>query len=465
MKASSWMPVFLLVSTLPSAGADALEDLLMPRVEASKLSDERANAAWRMVVEAFHRNDMEKAVELGKAFMSSDLKTSAYQLLGVKVMLGLAGGADSGSMFVSRADNEEKKKLEEERASITERYQELATIYRDADARINLLTSNRTRPVQQGSTNHLECLRCARLMEDAKSGMDALKRPVEENKKKMARLEEKAKSGMKPQTLELLDMLIAADEIEAAFAIANTYIRTAGNDLDIARKQQDVVRLREVGDKAAKVMALLQEEIKDLVAGKKYWEAWAKTGQFLDRVGQLNHDEELLKMVRSRTALDPLGVRKKMIEGEESHRLIKQHAAVDFTRAWQDFVVFESAYPDHPGRKELELHIATAKARSLDAILSQLDFDFQDVQRRFNPAKLSAYATETASGGGAAAASSSQKLLDLGLAPADVRLVHSKLQGMNAAVGMVEKIGVPQDRMVRLTEIKTTLAALATLLQ
>ena len=107
----------------------------MPRVEASKLSDERANAAWRMVVEAFHRNDMEKAVELGKAFMSSDLKTSAYQLLGVKVMLGLAGGADSGSMFVSRADNEEKKKLEEERASITERYQELATIYRDADAR------------------------------------------------------------------------------------------------------------------------------------------------------------------------------------------------------------------------------------------------------------------------------------------------------------------------------------------
>ena len=99
--------LFLALCSTITCVASSLEELLRPRVSASQLSGEDANKAWRQVVDAFHKNDMVKAVELGKLFLSSgDLKTSAFQLLGVKVMIGLAGGAQSGAMFENREDQE-----------------------------------------------------------------------------------------------------------------------------------------------------------------------------------------------------------------------------------------------------------------------------------------------------------------------------------------------------------------------
>ncbi len=51
-----------------------------------------------------------------------------------------------------------------------------------------------------------------------------------------------ANQNLKNDTMKLLDMLTEAGEIEAAFAIANVYTRVSGSDLDIAKKQQDVIR-------------------------------------------------------------------------------------------------------------------------------------------------------------------------------------------------------------------------------
>lgn len=464
MKICKWMLLFSLALPVPDARADSLKELLMPKADAVKLSDSEADAAWARVAEAFHRNDMEKAVELGRAFLAGDHKASAYQLLGVKVMLGLAGGTDGAAAFTNRQDQEEKKRLEKERAEITDRYQELTAIYRDADARINQLTMNRTRPVQQGSTNHLECLRCARLMDEAKAEMDAMKRPIEENKRKMAKLDEKSNSSLKPQTLELLDMLVAAGEMEAAFAIANTYIRTVGEDLEVAKKQQDVVRLREVFEKAGKVATLLESEIKELVERKHYWQAREKTAQFVSRVEQMNNDPDLLRMVKAKLALDPLGVERRIRSGDETQRLILQHTTVNFAQAFLELETFKTEYPDHPGLKELELHIAAAKVHSMDRVLTQLDQDYLYLQSRFDPVKLRAFASESSHAAGLAVGGS-EKLVELGLAPADIGLVQARLQGMNAAMSVVEKIGVPPDRMVRLVEIKTTLTALSVLVQ
>ena len=422
-------------------------------------------------MDAFHKNDMVKAVELGKLFLSSgDLKTSAFQLLGVKVMIGLAGGAQSGAMFENREDQEEKKRLDSERAAITKRYRELTAIYRDGDARINELTLNRRRPVPEGSPNHLECLECARRMDAALAEMETMKVPIEQNKQRMAEIAGKADSGLKPQTLELLDMLIEADEIEAAFAIANTYIRQIGNDFDVAKKQQDVVRLQELADKASKIVAILQAEIGELVTKKFYWEAKEKTSQFVGKVEQMNNDKNLHRMVRARIALDTLGVEKQIKAGDESYRLIKGLSESDFTRAFTEFENFKENYPDYPGRQELDLWIASVKVKSMDQIIAKLDSDFEDLQKRIDPEKLRLFISSASSVSRENSTTFTKQrdvgtegtsgLMELGLAPADARLVQSKLQGMAAAVSVVEKIGVPPDRLIKLAEIKSTVLAL-----
>ncbi len=300
--------------------------------------------------------------------------------------------------------------------------------------------------------------------------METMKVPIEQNKQRMAEIAGKADSGLKPQTLELLDMLIEADEIEAAFAIANTYIRQIGNDFDVAKKQQDVVRLQELADKASKIVAILQAEIGELVTKKFYWEAKEKTSQFVGKVEQMNNDKNLHRMVRARIALDTLGVEKQIKAGDESYRLIKGLSESDFTRAFTEFENFKENYPDYPGRQELDLWIASVKVKSMDQIIAKLDSDFEDLQKRIDPEKLRLFISSASSVSRENSTTFTKQrdvgtegtsgLMELGLAPADARLVQSKLQGMAAAVSVVEKIGVPPDRLIKLAEIKSTVLAL-----
>jgi hypothetical protein len=511
MKVRLSVLLFSAVSCGMSCDASSLEELLGPGSKTVQLSSDKADEAWRAVVEAFQKNDMAKATELGKAFLAGDFKPSAYQLTGVNVMLGLAGGGTGAQVFENPQDAAEKKKLEEERLAITKRYQDLNMVYAQADARINELTLNRRRPVQQGSPNHLECLQCAERMDRAKAELEAMQPQIEENKRKTAELANKATTGLKPQTLQLLDMLIEANEIEAAAAIANTYVRTMGNDLDVAKKQQDVVRLQEVAEKATKAVAILLSEVGPLVEKKMYWEAREKSKMFLGKVEQMSADADLLRMVRAKVALDPLGVERNIRAGEDSVRLIRAQADVNFTRAFEEFENFKVSYPDHPQRLELDLYIAERKVKSLDVILAGLESDFEEMEKRFDPEKLRIFYSRSAAAGsektaflkkdrevGAAAgteksgilvndrevgaavtkessdssaketevgAAAAQELMEMGLAPADSRLVKAKLEGMAAAVTLVEKIGLPADREVKFAGMRTKVQALLGLMQ
>jgi hypothetical protein len=491
--------------------ASSLEELLGPSSKKVELSSVKANEAWRGVVEAFQKNDMAKATELGKAFLTGDFKPSAYQLLGVKVMMGLAGGGDGTQVFENPQDAAEKKKLEEERAVITKRYQELNAVHAQADARINELTLNRRRPVQQGSPNHLECLQCAKTMDTALAELEVMKPKIEENKRKTAELASKATTSLKPQTLQLLDMLIEANEIEAAAAIGNTYVRAMGNDLEVAKKQQDVVRLQEVADKATKAVAILLAEVGALVEKKMYWEARDKTQVFLGKVEQMSTDADLLRMVRAKVALDPLGVERNIRAGEESVRLIQAQADVNFTRAFEEFENLRVSFPDHPQRLELDLYIAKRKVNVLDEILAGLHSDFEEMEKRFDPEKLQVFYSRSAAAAADKTASMTkerevavaadterpgllidgrevagaasiekvgvstkeneagvtavQELLEMGLAPADSRLVKAKLEGMAAAMALVEKMGLPADRDVKFAGMKAKVRALLVLMQ
>jgi hypothetical protein len=454
---------------------DSLEELLRPSGNTIQLTNEKADEAWKQVVGAFQRNDMEIAVEKGKAFLTGDFKPSAYQLLGVNVMMGLAGASETGLLFEDPQDSAEKQRLEEERAAITKRYQDLNAVYLDADARINQLTLNRTRPVQEGTPNHLECVQCAKRMEEALAELEALKPKIEENKKKTAELSGKSNSGLKSQTLNLLDMLIEAGEIEAAAAISNTYIRKVGNDLDVAKKQQDVVRLQEVAEKAKKAIAILREELSGLVDKKMYWGAREKSRQFVGKVEQMSTDTELVRMVKADLSLDPLGIEKNILAGDESFRLIQAQSEADFTRAFEEFEKFTVNFPDHPKQQELSFFIAERKMNSVDRILAGFERDFEDLERRFDPAKLrlfydgsakvssekSTVLSKSRENGGAEV----QGLLELGVAPADSRLVQSQLEGLAASVDLVEKMGLPADREVKFLGIKTKATALLRLIQ
>lgn len=312
-------------------------------------------------------------------------------------------------------------------------------------------------------------------MEETKAELDKMNEPIEANKKAMAALTKKADASLKPQTLELLDMLLEAHEVEAAFAIANTYIRKIGNDFDVAKKQQEVVRVREISEKATKVLALLQAEIDGPLQQKRYWEAQAKAAQFSAKVGQLSDEADFLKVVRKKIDVAMLPVTAKIEEAGKTSALIKTHAEVDFADAYQKFELFAAEYPDSPDRLELELFIAGAKTKSVDQILARMTQDFDELQKRFDPEKLQAFVSQvsvnsqkestfltskenTRIQGGAA-------LAELGVAPADARLVQAKLEGLSAALSAIEKFGAPPDRMIRVTEIKTTVSALNSLIK
>lgn len=298
-----------------SVSAGELEDLLSPDKNASKQVDASATEAWNGVVDAFRRNDLAKATELGNAFLQSDFKTSPYQLLGVQVMLDLAN-AGGPSVTKDVALTGEMKRLMEERDELRAKHASLQQVVRDADATINRLTVNRTRAVQEGTAAFRECARAAEQMDAANAELDAMKPAIEANKVKVGTAEVGSNEKLKGDTVKLLDMLVEADEIEAALAVSNVFTRVVGNDLDIAKKQQDVIRLREDQKQAEKIAAVISKEIEPLIDGGKGEEAESKLKQMIAKVEESDQSASIKRMTV--TKLKVLGMKVNSAKDGES---------------------------------------------------------------------------------------------------------------------------------------------------
>lgn len=286
--------------------ASDLDTLLNPGGTTAGLVDDGATKAWDEVVDAFRRNDLEKARVLGSAFLEADHRTSPYQLLGVQVMLGLAN-AENPAVTSNVAHNAELKRLMDERDQLRAQYANLQAVITRENAVINRHTNNRTQAVQQGTQAYRECSASAARINQANAAMAAMQPTIEANKLKVSQHEVGTNENLKNDTMRLLDMLIEADEIEAAFAITNVYVRVAGTDLDIAKKQQDVIRLREDQQTAEKIVAAIAAQVEPLAAAGKGEEAKTTLEMLTARVETSGQSDSVKKMALAK--LRALGIR------------------------------------------------------------------------------------------------------------------------------------------------------------
>jgi len=320
------LPVALLT---PVLAASDIDDLLAPSKDGVKLVDQGATEAWNGVVDAFRRNDLAKAKELGAAFMAADHKTSPYQVLGVRVMMDLAN-AENPSVTRDVGLSGEMKRLMSERDALRAKFADLQRIAQAADARINKLTNNRTQAVQAGTAAHRECVRAAQELDQANAAMEAMKPEIAANKEKVGKVEVGASQNLKNDTLQLLDMLVEAGEIEAAFAITNVFVRVAGSDLDVAKKQQDVIRLREDQQKAEKLVAAITAEIDPLIIMGKGAEAQTKLDTILAKIEASDQSQSVKRMTFSK--LKALGIRIASARNGETRRAEQEEKEQDAQR-------------------------------------------------------------------------------------------------------------------------------------
>lgn len=372
------IPVSLLTGPL---SADELDELLAPADAGAKLVDDSATEAWNGVVDAFRRNDLARAKELGAAFLDASHKTSPYQLLGVQVMMDLAN-AENPTVTRDVGLSVEMKRLMEERDALRAKYVNLQRIAQSADARINKLTNNRTQAVQAGTQAYRECQRAAQEMEQANMAMEAMKPEIEANKLKVGKVEVGTNDKLKSDTLKLLDMLIEANEIEAAFAVANVYVRVAGSDLEVAKKQQDVIRMRELQTKAGSIAKVIEGKQKALVDQKRYWEALAVGEQSLSKVRQAG-DKDLARLVGGKLAIDPLGIKRTIAKAESEAEALRELASVDALKAKAMMRDFRSKYADFPEMDTLAIAVegersGEMKGKVVDLIRSVEDLADND---------------------------------------------------------------------------------------
>ncbi len=335
--------------------ADELDNLLALSNSDVKLVDDSATEAWAGVVEAFRRNDLPKARELGTAFLAANHKTSPYQLLGVQVMLDLAN-ADNPTVTRDVGLTTEMKRLMSERDALRAKYANLQRVAQDADARINKLTNNRTQAVQAGTAAYRECARADQQIQQANAEMEAMRSEVEANKVKVGNVEVGANQNLKNDTMKLLDMLTEAGEIEAAFAIANVFIRVSGSDLDIAKKQQDVIRLRELQTKAGSIAKLIEGKQKAFIDQKRYWEALSVGEQSLSKVRQAG-DKDLARLVTAKLSIDPLSIKRTIAKATSESSALRELARVDALKAKSMLKDFRGKYPDFPEMETLSIAV------------------------------------------------------------------------------------------------------------
>jgi hypothetical protein len=455
-----------------------LEDILLPKRSPAELSSKEANDAWRRVVEMFRANDLANAKQEGDKFLSSNFNASALQVLGVKVMVSLAGGAAMGTTFENREDQEAYKQLQTDRANITRRYNELQKIIQTNEATINQVTVNKSIPVPMGSSNYFKCLNCQNKIKAAMKDLEDLKKPIAATKEKITALQTKAARSLQPITLQLLDQLIIAEEIEAAVAIANTYIRVIGNDVAVALKQQDIKRIEDVYVKVAEVLKLLGSEIEAMVnINRTYWEARDRTSAFLAKVAVMSPDKDLERILQMRVATDDtqLKIQRNMMLGQRNYELVCAQAELDTDLATKELQSFKRLYPDHPQLRELELYVITNKVRSAEQVLDKAESDFADLKKRFNPAKLRMTLNQSSNGVNVSSGvitdkratrkSSEDILVEMGIAPADAKMVQISLGGLHARLAVLDKMKLPPERKSRLDALKTESNALLVTIQ
>lgn len=356
---------FFLVSILAinPLSADDLDDLLAPTNSDVKLVDESAVEAWNGVVDAFRRNDLVKAKELGDAFLAGSFKTSPYQVLGVQVMLSLANSEDP-SVTQDLGLTVEMKRLMAERDALRVKYANLQRVIQESEAKINKLTLNRTQAVQAGTQAYRECAAASQQIQLASAEMERMKPEIEQNKIAVGNVEVGTNENLKADTLKLLDMLIEADEIEAAFAISNVFIRVAGSDLDIAKKQQDVIRLRALMEKASNIASVIESKQKPLVETKMFWEALSIGEQSLAKVENAGNDE-LTRMVTKKIAIDPMAIKKNIAKAESESKALSELARIDAVKAKMQLKDFQTRYPDYPEMRAIMLAIEGERAAEL----------------------------------------------------------------------------------------------------
>lgn len=361
----------LMSLTLGSALADELDNLLNPAEDTATLVDQSATKAWNEVVAAFRKNDLTKASELGQAFLDGDFRPTPYQLLGVKVMMGLANAATPSATPDATLTAEEDK-LMAERNELTTKYGRLKKIVTVGEATINKLTNNRKQAVQVGTAAYRECMRCSAEITQATAEMAAMKPDIDEMKRKTADLKSLQNSKLKADTLQLLDMLTQAGEVEAAFAVTNVYIRVIGSDLEIAKKQQDVVRLQAVEQKASKIVDVILSQQKPLVSEKKYWAARAIGQRSHSKVQQQSNDVDLTRMVTSKLALDPLSINATIAKAESEAGAVSKLSKVDSRKAALALRQFRNTYPDYPNYGALGMEIAGDRSGEMKGKLAAL---------------------------------------------------------------------------------------------
>lgn len=368
------LPATLMTGIL---SADDLDDLLKPAGSDVKLVDDSATEAWTGVVDAFRRNDLARAKELGEAFLKGNYKSSPYQLLGVQVMMDLAN-AENPTVTRDVGLTVEMKRLMSERDALRAKYANLQRLIQGAEARINKLTNNRTQGVQAGTQAHRECQRAALEIQQASAEMEAMKPEIEANKVKVGNVEVGANQNLKSDTLKLLDMLTESGEIEAAFAIANVFIRVAGSDLDIAKKQQDVIRLRELQTKAGSIAKVIEDKQKTLVDQKQYWEALSVGEQSLSKVSQAG-DKDLARLVTAKLSLDPLAIKRTITKAESESKALRELARVDALKAKSILKEFRSKYPDFPEMETLTIAVEGERSGEMKGKVADLLRSVEDL--------------------------------------------------------------------------------------
>lgn len=337
--------------------AQDLESLLNPSKGDLLADDASARAEWETVVDAFRRSDFPTASEKGRAFLKASHEATPYQVLGVQVMLALASGEAVALESLAEEEKAELDRLRDMQARVLEEARTQKKLYQEADELIIKLTKNRTIGVQQGSLNHQKCILAQKQMDDAAKQLERLEQENEALKIQLGSQVIAADEGMKGDVIRLLGMLKASQEIPAAFAICNTYLRKFGPDLDVAKYQDDFTRLQKIHDRAVQVVELIHQKQRPLVDEKRYWSAEAAADDILVKVDTQSDGPELPVIVRKLMQADPLEIETNQASATSESAAILNLASIDGAKARGEFAAFESRYPDYPELGSLRIAI------------------------------------------------------------------------------------------------------------
>ncbi len=347
----------LLACTPVLLSAQDLESLLNPS-KADLISDDAsAREEWEAVVDAFRRSDFTTAAERGRAFLKASHEATPYQVLGVQVMLALASGEAVALESLAEEEKAELDRLRDKQDRILAEARTQRNLYQEADELIIKLTKNRTIGVQQGSLNHQKCILAQKQMDDAASKLETLERENEAIKIKLGSQVIAADEGMKGDVIRLLGMLKDSQEIPAAYAICNVYLRKFGPDLDVAKFQDDFSRLQKIHDRAVQVVELIRQKQKPLVEEKRYWSAAAAAEDILVKVDTQSDGPELPVIVRKLMQADPLEIESNQAGAMSESAAILELARIDGAKARGEFSAFETRYPDYPELASLRIAI------------------------------------------------------------------------------------------------------------